>query len=87
MPLSKHIWLYVKYRNLGSSLRSFALLKKMSKNISSDSSHLELLDGHAFFLSLIPVPLVDLALAKGETVSHASNVFSGPVRILFELVF
>jgi hypothetical protein len=45
-----------------------------------------LLDGHAFFLSLIPVPLVDLALAEAETLSSATDILSGPVRILFELV-
>jgi hypothetical protein len=45
-----------------------------------------LLDRHAFFLSLVPVPLVDLALAEGETLRDAADVVAGPVRILSELV-
>jgi len=56
------------------------------EQLSSDSSHLVLLDRHAFFLSLVPVPLVDLALAEGETLRDAADVVAGPVRILSELV-
>ena len=53
---------------------------------SSDSSFLILLDRHALFLSLIPVPLVDLALAEAELLGNASDVLAGPVWILFEFI-
>ena len=56
------------------------------KDCSSDSSHLVLLDRHAFFLPLVPVPFVDLALSEGEALGDASDILSGPVGVLFELV-
>jgi hypothetical protein len=45
-----------------------------------------LLDRHALFLPLVPVPLVDLALAEAELVGNASDVLAGPVWILFEFI-
>lgn len=53
---------------------------------SSDFSFLILLDRHALFLPLVPVPLVDLALAEAEFLGNASDVLARPVRILFEFI-
>ena len=45
-----------------------------------------LLYRHALFLPLVPVPLIDLALAEAELLGNASNVLAGPVWILFEFI-
>jgi len=45
-----------------------------------------LLNRHTLFLPLVPVPLVDLALAEAELLGDATAILAGPVRILFEFI-
>ena len=75
-------WLH-KPRHLWVWLAHFEGERKV---IPSDSSFLILLDWHALFLSLVPVPLVDLALTEAELLGNASDVLAGPVWILFEFI-
>jgi hypothetical protein len=45
-----------------------------------------LLNRHTLFLPLVPVPLVDLALAETELLGDATAILAGPVWILFEFI-
>jgi hypothetical protein len=70
--------------NLGTSLKSIRWIWWHS--FASDPSIEVLTNCHALFLSLVPVPLVYLALAEAELLRDASDIFSWPVGVLFEFI-